>query len=113
MSKQKSTSTSKKSSSQIEDPCCVCGEESDVGCHGYKDGQIYDIYYCNSHYHAQTTKTFSKEKEPEVEEELVEEKTVLELPKKKKSKRANKEELVQYYVSFYEARLRGKSLQQV
>lgn len=125
MSKQKSTTTSKKSSSkQIEDGCCICGEESDVGCHGYKSGQIYDIYYCNSHYHAQTGRAAPKEVVEEPEEDEVEvptanvkrEKTddkdiVHRRPAPKSNKVRVKQDvsdLVKYYTDFYQARLDSK-----
>lgn len=26
---------------------CACGAESTRGCHGFRDGEIYDEYYCD------------------------------------------------------------------
>lgn len=33
----------------IEDPCVVCGAESTHGCHGFKDGEVYSLYFCDRH----------------------------------------------------------------
>ena len=30
--------------------CQVCGVESDYGCHGLKNGEVYDEYYCERCY---------------------------------------------------------------
>lgn len=29
-----------------DNPKCSCGAESDVGCHGFRHGEIYDEYHC-------------------------------------------------------------------
>jgi hypothetical protein len=29
---------------------CLCGEESDYGCHGIKDGKAYSEFYCKECY---------------------------------------------------------------
>ena len=29
---------------------CLCGEESDYGCHGVKDVQVYSEFYCKECY---------------------------------------------------------------
>lgn len=34
----------------VLDLCCVCQKESDVACHGIRDGQVYDEFYCESDY---------------------------------------------------------------
>lgn len=36
----------------IEDPCLVCGGESDYGHHGLRDGEVYSEYYCEKHHHS-------------------------------------------------------------
>ena len=36
----------------IEDPCYICGADSDYGCHGIKNGEAYSEYFCNKHYNA-------------------------------------------------------------
>lgn len=35
----------------MNDDKCECGEESTKACHGFKDGEIYDEYYCDECYH--------------------------------------------------------------
>lgn len=36
---------------RIKNPClCNCGEESTRGCHGLKDGELYDEYFCDNCY---------------------------------------------------------------
>jgi len=29
---------------------CKCGKESDYGCHGIKDGEVYSEFYCKECY---------------------------------------------------------------
>ncbi len=45
-----------------KDPCNKCGEPSDIGAHGIRDGKIYDEYYCESCYNL---KKRGKEEETE------------------------------------------------
>jgi hypothetical protein len=35
---------------------CQCGKESDYGCHGVRDGQVYDEFYCKECYHKKDKK---------------------------------------------------------
>lgn len=35
---------------EIQDDKCFCGAESEIGCHGIRDGVVYDEYYCLEHY---------------------------------------------------------------
>lgn len=30
---------------------CKCGKESDFGCHGVKNSEVYSEYYCKECYH--------------------------------------------------------------
>lgn len=30
---------------------CPCGEESDYGCHGFRDGELFDEYLCKKCYY--------------------------------------------------------------
>ena len=34
------------------DDKCSCGQESTRGCHGIRDGEVYDEYYCEDCYTA-------------------------------------------------------------
>ena len=38
---------------QSKEDLCACGEESVYGCHGFKDNEIYDVYYCEKCYNKQ------------------------------------------------------------
>lgn len=41
----------------LESPdLCNCGKESDYGCHGIRDQQMYDEYYCKECYNKKDDK---------------------------------------------------------
>lgn len=116
----KLTKPTKSATITIEDPCCVCGEESDVGCHGYRSGLIYDLYYCNQHYH-QKVKPFKNVEEIEASEDDEDEPTlkvttnVKDTVHRRPAPKSNKvrvkqdvSELVEYYHNLYAARLSRK-----
>jgi hypothetical protein len=35
------------------DDTCKCGQPSDIGCHGIKEGVVYDEWYCERCYNKQ------------------------------------------------------------
>lgn len=35
---------------------CECGAESDYGCHGVRDAQVYDEFYCKECYNKKDKK---------------------------------------------------------
>lgn len=49
----------------VEDPCYICGGESDFGAHGIKDGEVYSEYFCAKHYNAHDSLQLAEEGEDE------------------------------------------------
>jgi len=70
---------------QIEDPCLVCGAESDFGAHGIRDGEVYSEYFCEKHYHAKDEKMQPLQEEEEnnsvLQGELVSSRSETRVPK--------------------------------
>jgi len=48
---------------------CACGKESEFGCHGITQGEIYDEYYCEACYNIKKRggTTTVEEKEEQIE----------------------------------------------
>ena len=36
---------------EVAQDSCLCGEESDYGCHGIKDSEVFSEYLCKKCYH--------------------------------------------------------------
>lgn len=59
----------------METDKCKCGEESTRGCHGIKDSEIYDEYYCDDCYNKKScNKEIDKLESKKIRREHVERK---------------------------------------